>query len=205
MWVDFDDLSLQSRVWVFQSNRFLAAEEQDSIDTHLKSYIEQWSTHGAKMHASHLLLHNCFVVISADEQKQAASGCSIDSLTALFKKLGEQYNLSLSIDSSESSIHYNLANAYFKKENFEDAIVSYKNVVNLEPDKFKATHKIGVCYQKLDLHDEAVVEFKNAIGTVERLDEKFMSLPSGKYQKGESLGGSEKITRLNLIIVNVFF
>ena len=94
MWVDFDDLSLESRVWVFQSNRFLAAEEQDSIDAHLKSYIEQWSTHGAQMHASHLLLHYCFVVIAADEQKQAASGCSIDSFTALFKKFGEQYNLS---------------------------------------------------------------------------------------------------------------
>ena len=87
----------------------------------------------------------------------------------------EQYNLSLSIDSSESSIHYNLANAYFKKDNFEDAIISYKNVINLEPDKFKATHKVGVCYQKLGLHEEAVIEFKNAIGIVERLEEKFMS------------------------------
>ena len=94
MWVDFDDLSLQSRVWVFQSNRVLAAEEQDSIDAHLKSFVDQWSTHGAQMHASHILLHNCFVVIAADEQKQAASGCSIDSFTALFKKFGEQYNLS---------------------------------------------------------------------------------------------------------------
>ena len=45
MWVDFDDLSLQSRVWVFQCNRFLAPEEQDSIDVHLKSYLDRWSTH----------------------------------------------------------------------------------------------------------------------------------------------------------------
>lgn len=94
MWVDFDELSLQSRVWVFQSNRVLAAEEQNSIDHHLNSFVEQWSTHGAQMHASHVILHNCFVVVAADEQKQAASGCSIDSFTALFKKLGEQHNLS---------------------------------------------------------------------------------------------------------------
>jgi hypothetical protein len=94
MWVNFDELSLDSSVWVFQSDRVLAAEEQNSIDHHLKSFVEQWSAHGAQMHASHILLHNCFVVVAADEQKQAASGCSIDSFTGLFKKFGEQYNLS---------------------------------------------------------------------------------------------------------------
>ena len=46
------------------------------------------------MLASHVLFHNCFVVIAADEQKQAASGCSIDSFTALFKAFGTHYNLS---------------------------------------------------------------------------------------------------------------
>jgi len=86
-----------------------------------------------------------------------------------------KYNLSLSIDSSESVIHYNLANAYFKKEDFEKAVVSFKKVVSLDSDKFKAIHKVGVCYQKLDLHDEAVIEFRKAIGTVERLEEKYMS------------------------------
>ena len=94
MWVNFDELSLDSRVWVFQSNRLLTVDEQNSIDDQLKIFVEQWSTHGAQMHASHILLHNCFVVVAADEQKQAASGCSIDSFTGLFKKFGEQYNLS---------------------------------------------------------------------------------------------------------------
>lgn len=94
MWVDFDTLSLESRVWVFQSDRVLSENEQNHIDTELKDFVSQWSTHGSKMHASHVLLHNCFVVIAADEQKQAASGCSIDSFTTLFKKFGEAYNLS---------------------------------------------------------------------------------------------------------------
>jgi hypothetical protein len=94
MWVDFDTLSLESRVWVFQSDRVLSENEQNHIDTELKDFVSQWSTHGSKMHASHVLLHNCFVVIAADEQMQAASGCSIDSFTTLFKKFGEAYSLS---------------------------------------------------------------------------------------------------------------
>ena len=94
MWVNFDDLSLESRVWVFQADRILTIDEQNAIDTHLKGFVEQWSTHGSQMHASHVLLHNCFIVIAADEQKQEASGCSIDSFTTLFKRFGEQFNLS---------------------------------------------------------------------------------------------------------------
>ena len=94
MWVNFDELPLQSRVWVFQSNRIMIPSEQSSIDGDVKHFVQKWSTHGVQMLASHVLFHNCFVVIAADEQKQAASGCSIDSFTALFKAFGTQYNLS---------------------------------------------------------------------------------------------------------------
>ena len=94
MWVNFEELPLQSRVWVFQSNRIMTSSEQSSIDDAVKYFVQKWSTHGVHMLASHVLFHNCFVVIAADEQKQAASGCSIDSFTALFKVFGTQYNLS---------------------------------------------------------------------------------------------------------------
>ena len=94
MWVNFDELPLQSRVWVFQSNRIMSPSEQSSIDAAVKHFVQKWSTHGVQMLASHVLFHNCFVVIAADEQKHAASGCSIDSFTALFKAFGTQYNLS---------------------------------------------------------------------------------------------------------------
>ena len=94
MWVNFDELPLQSRVWVFQSNRIMSPSEQSSIDAAVKQFVQKWSTHGEHMLASHVLYHSCFVVIAADEQKQVASGCSIDSFTTLFKVFGTQNNLS---------------------------------------------------------------------------------------------------------------
>lgn len=94
MWVNFDELPSTSRVWIFQSNHLLNPETQLSIDTELKAFIEKWSTHGSQMHASHKLLHNCFVIVAADEGKQMASGCSIDSFTGLFKTFGSQYGIS---------------------------------------------------------------------------------------------------------------
>ena len=94
MWVNFDKLPSTSRVWVFQSNQKLKKEIQASIDSELKAFIEKWSTHGSQMHASHVLMHDCFVIIAADEGKQMASGCSIDSFTGLFKAFGSQYGIS---------------------------------------------------------------------------------------------------------------
>ena len=94
MWVNFEELPLQSRIWVFQSNRIMSPSEQSSIDAAVKQFVQKWSTHGVQVLASHVLYYNCFVVIAADEQKQAVSGCSIDSFIALFKAFGTQYNLS---------------------------------------------------------------------------------------------------------------
>ncbi len=67
---------------------------QVSIDGELKAFIEKWSTHGSQMYASHVLMHDCFVVIAADETKQMASGCSIDSFTGLFKTFGARCGVS---------------------------------------------------------------------------------------------------------------
>jgi tetratricopeptide (TPR) repeat protein len=87
----------------------------------------------------------------------------------------EEYNLSLSIDSTEASIFYNLGNAYFEKEDYFNAIKAFKNVVKLDPDKFKAIHKSGISYQKMNLHEDAIVEFRKAITVIESTEEKFMS------------------------------
>ena len=87
----------------------------------------------------------------------------------------EEYNLSLSIDSTESSIFYNLGNAYFENQSYDDAINAYSNVIKIEPNKYKAIHKMGVSYQKLNDHESAILQFRKAIGVIEQNEEKFMS------------------------------
>ena len=124
MWVNFNELSLESRVWIFQADRILTKDEQDAIYSLLKDFVSKWSTHGVQMHSSHLIVHNCFVVIAADEQKQQASGCAIDSFTALFKKIGEQFNLS-----------------FFDR--FSIAYKSNADVVVSSLDEFKSSIKRG--------------------------------------------------------------
>ena len=94
MWVPFEDLPQNSRVWIFQSDRLFSDPERKEIDAKMKSFIGQWYTHGKPMHGTHTIIYGCFVIVAADEQRQIVSGCSIDSLTELFKDFGQIYQLS---------------------------------------------------------------------------------------------------------------
>lgn len=94
MWVPFEDLPQNSRVWIFQSDRLFSDPERKEIDEKMKSFIGQWYTHGKPMHGTHTIIYGCFVIVAADEQRQIVSGCSIDSLTELFKDFGQIYQLS---------------------------------------------------------------------------------------------------------------
>ena len=94
MAVLFNDMNPLSRVWVFQSNRLLSAEEQVFINSKLSSFVSSWATHGTPLSASFTIKNNCSVIVAADENIQEASGCSISSLTALFESFGTEFKLS---------------------------------------------------------------------------------------------------------------
>jgi hypothetical protein len=94
MAVSFTNMSPLSRVWVFQSNRFLTENEQTFISNKLSLFITNWATHGTPLKASFELKNNCSVIVAVDENIQAASGCSISSLTAQFESFGAEFKLS---------------------------------------------------------------------------------------------------------------
>ena len=93
MYIDFDKIPQNARIWVYQANRQLADNEVVMINNFLKPAVNQWAAHGASLLASAKVLHNRFVLIALDEIQNEASGCSIDASTRWFKDLGEQLNV----------------------------------------------------------------------------------------------------------------
>lgn len=81
------------RVWVFQANRQLNAEESQFINDTFQLFLPQWQTHGKPLRAQAAVVYNHMLLIAADEAFQSASGCSIDKLTYQVKKLGEGLNI----------------------------------------------------------------------------------------------------------------
>jgi len=142
MAVLFSDMNPLSRVWVFQSDRVLSAQEQDLISSKVSAFIKEWATHGTPLHASFEIKNNCSVIVAVDESIQSASGCSISSITSLFESLGEVLNLSFFDRFSIAYLSHNKVEVTTVKEfkEFistglvdEDTIV-YNNLIALKED-----------------------------------------------------------------------
>ncbi len=106
MWIDFDELSFDSKVWVFQADRPFSSDEEAQMNLQLDVFIKEWATHGVQMRASYTFLHQCFVIVAADESFQTASGCSLGALTTLFEKLGQVFSLNF-LDRFAMAYKYN--------------------------------------------------------------------------------------------------
>ncbi len=94
MYIPFQQLPPQSRLWIYQASRPLTNAEVEQVKPHLIQFITQWTSHGAKLQASAEILYNRFLVIANDEDVNSPSGCSIDASVRFVKQLEAQLNVS---------------------------------------------------------------------------------------------------------------
>ena len=95
MYVDFNTLPEESRIWIYQSNRKFTDEEIIEIEASLKNFIEEWSAHGSGLHASFITKYNRFIILAIDQSMQSASGCSIDASVSFIQSLEKKYGVDL--------------------------------------------------------------------------------------------------------------
>lgn len=95
MYVPFDTLPEESRIWIYQSNRKFSDEEIAEIEVDLKQFIENWAAHGTSLTASYLLKYNRFIILAVNQEQQVATGCSIDASVVFIQGLEKKYNVDL--------------------------------------------------------------------------------------------------------------
>ncbi|MBL6447512.1 hypothetical protein JMN32_14435 [Fulvivirga sp. 29W222] len=93
MLVPFENMPDDARVWIYQANRKLANTEVVSVNDAGVNFFEEWAAHGAPLKSSFKIFHNQFLVISADENFNKASGCSIDSSVGFVKQIEQQLGI----------------------------------------------------------------------------------------------------------------
>ncbi len=92
---NYNELSPQSRVWIYQSNRPFSDSETTNIQQELSTFSQQWAAHGRGLKAYGKLYFQQFIVLMVDESQQGASGCSIDSSVHFLKNLQQKYGVNL--------------------------------------------------------------------------------------------------------------
>lgn len=136
-------LASHARIWIFQSDRFLNAQECVVIDKTMHEFIPNWASHGNDLYGGFALEKALFLVVGVDEAKSPASGCSIDSLTHVVKGLGEKLNvnffnrLAIAYETNQGKLEI-VSISDFKRmvtENLvnQDTIV-FNNLVNTRAD-----------------------------------------------------------------------
>lgn len=75
------------RIWIYQSNRALTAEEGKDLLARMETFAGQWKAHGKSLSAGIRLQYDRFLIIRVDEEVAQATGCSIDKSVHLLKDI----------------------------------------------------------------------------------------------------------------------
>ena len=138
MFIPFENLPEDSKIWIYQSNRKFSDDEITSIESELNSFLESWSSHGTSLESSYLLKYNRFIIIAVNQEVQSATGCSIDSSVAFIQSLEQKYavdlldKMNVTFKNGEYIAHKSLLD--FKKMAKEKAVtentIVFNNLVN---------------------------------------------------------------------------
>ena len=85
----------QSKVWIYQADRFFTDDEMDEIIPSIRQFVTEWVSHSNQLRAYGNLFHHRFICLFVDETNSHASGCSIDSSVRFIKNIGQKYDVDL--------------------------------------------------------------------------------------------------------------
>ena len=95
MRIDFKDLTQDARVWIYQNTQAIPSSLIESIQKELYDFTSSWSAHQRPLYAFADIFHERFLVFIVDENRNAATGCSIDSSVMFIRSLEQKYGLQL--------------------------------------------------------------------------------------------------------------
>jgi hypothetical protein len=95
MYVPFENLPVESKIWIYQSNRRFTDDELNEIDADLRAFVESWASHGTGLEASYVLKYNRFIILAVNQETQMATGCSIDKSVSFIQEIEKKYEVDL--------------------------------------------------------------------------------------------------------------
>ena len=95
MYIPFENLPEESKIWIYQSNRKFSDAEFAAIEIDLKLFLESWEAHGTVLESSFELRYNRFIILAVNQEVQIATGCSIDKSVQFIQNLEKKYDVEL--------------------------------------------------------------------------------------------------------------
>lgn len=109
------------RVLIYPASRPMTAKEVKEITEELYDFLPTWNAHGNKLTSSFKIDYSQFIIITVDEEKVQASGCSMDSLNGKMREIDAKYSLGL-FDRMKASYLENNEVKTMKLTDFRNAV-----------------------------------------------------------------------------------
>lgn len=118
MLINFDKLSDNAKIWIYQSDRKFYKEEIPLIINKIESFLNNWENNGNPIEASYLFKYDRFIILAANPMDESLSTKTIDNSVAFILNLQAEFNVEL----------LDRLNVCFKQGEF----VQYKDVLTFK-------------------------------------------------------------------------
>lgn len=95
MYTDFSNLSQESKVWVYPSNRKFYPNEIDEVKSAVQSFVEEWKKDDPNFKASFDFKYDRFVILAADDSESQLTTQDIDASVAFIFELQIKFDVIL--------------------------------------------------------------------------------------------------------------
>ena len=154
MYLPFDQLSGNARIWIYPAHRQLEPKEVTLLLQKTQVFLETWTAHGKPLQCSATVLHQQFLVIAVEEDHQNATGCAIDASIQFIYQLEEDLGLHL-LDRTQIAYKHEGSVAKMPLNQLKLQIQQG----NLEPDDMIFDHTVT---RKGDLQDRWLIRIENS-------------------------------------------
>ncbi len=156
MIVSFEELSPNSKIWVFKGQRAFDLNEKEETKKYLEEFMASWLSHGSKVRGGFKFYEDQFLLIGAESEGGPPSGCSTDGLVHFIQDLSKKIGINL-LDNG--SIFFKDGDS-FKRAEFQKISEFIQNG-ELKENTLVLNSQVT---QKKDLDERLIVEAINYLG-----------------------------------------
>ena len=95
MLIDFKEISDDSRLWIYGSDRSFTNQEKEYVIQKIEGYLKTWKYHNNPLRGAVNILENHFIIIALDDSDFGVGGCSIDGLQRVMQEIEEEIQVSM--------------------------------------------------------------------------------------------------------------
>jgi hypothetical protein len=95
MFVDYNTISEDAKVWVYPSSRKFYPTEIEEVEQKIKTFVENWKADDENFKASYQFLYHRFIIFVGDVSETTVTNADIDASVSFILELQETYKIEL--------------------------------------------------------------------------------------------------------------